>query len=608
MTRALPILALCLAALATACAHSTERPPRWTDQGTWGYSLRAAAAGEVAREVDAKRTQAGGSLTVGGERYFSIHPRINQLFYGEMMGVELRGRLLRAAGSTDGDARALTGQVGMAFTSSIAPGGPNAFRRLRVAALFPVLLPEVGATFRAGARPAPTLRWSAPISYLLHENVAVDLVPAATLVRPSPRERPDLWLGLGVGLSFRQLREPYFLGGDPGFYAWDTSIPVCRPRPTWQYGTPGRLMDLSAALPYRRYLAVTRVTPVAHYFRAGGDDGFEVVLRVLRRDTGDFDIELESDVVSLSLEDTPTAQPPHDLAEAARDYFTKKCGAARLHLTYAGTHRSVLLEELVVAPPQRRDQGFLVGWRSTHVVAMDAALEHVLYTSDPSGERARLELPEGARFLPSSGSPAWKVESPSELPGSLYPEISETARRFDHGLPTTPLAELVPPEQAGIPRSLDPHVRLTVTVDIPIPGAPTSRNQDIEVPLALHDAVFGPEATGEGSASFGSGRFQLRAVLSPSTPRTPVAGLSRERYQGSLVITVEHEQGGRFEQRYAVDGELDVEGDGVMALKGLAIVAPAAGEATHRGTVTLGEGGRSANLVMHAKLPQIESE
>jgi hypothetical protein len=603
------IAQLLLAAALLSCARSAlgEDPPRWTDQPTRGPSVRVVAAGEVAGQVETSRMLAGGSLTLAGERRFSIHPWLNEVFYGEAMGLELRGRIFRTSGPTPDRPREIWTQAGAAFTSSVLVDGSSAARRLRVPGLFPLLLPEIGATFRPGSRPVPTLRWSAPIAYLVQRNVALELTPSATLIAPTPREHPNLFVGLGVGLSFRQVREPYFAGGDV-VVGWESGGPACGPQPTLDGRGWDRNLDLSAALPYRRYLAVTRVTPLAHYFRVARSSGGELLVRVLRRESGATDVAFEPGSLPNELFfEPPGAEPPPELAEAARAYLEKQCGRQHFAPIYAGTHRTVILEEFVVDPRLKR-QGMVLGWHATHVVAMNETLDRVLSSVDESGARARIWIPEGSRFLPSSGAPAWKVDTPSEIPETLHAEIAEVARRFDRGLPTTPLAELVPPDRRGIPRELDPHLRLTVTLSVPMRGAPTSKNQAVELPLALHDAVFGPGATGDGTASFGFGRFRVHAALAPSTPRTPVAGLEHERYQGALTLVVDHEGGGHFEQWYPVDGELEVDGDGVTAPNGLRIVAPSRDAMPRLGKVAIGDGRGDADVAVHARLPQLESE
>jgi hypothetical protein len=550
---------------------------------------------------------AGASLTLSGERRFSIHPWLNEVFYGEAMGLELRGRIFRTSGPMGDRPRELWTQAGAAFTSSVLVEGSSAARRLRVPGLFPLLLPEIGATFRPGSRPIPTLRWSAPVAYLVHRNVALELTPSATLLGPTPREHPNLFVGLGVGLSFRQVREPYF-AGEVVLMEWESTGPACRPEPVLDSRRWDRNLDLSAALPYRRYLAVTRVTPVAHYFRVASSSAGELFVRVLQHESGVVDVAFEpAGFPGELLHDPPGRAPPPDHAEAARAFLEKQCGRQRVAPTYAGTRRTVILEEFVIDPRLNRP-GMVLGWHATHVIAMNENLDRVLSTVDESGVRARIWIPEGSRFLPSSGTPAWKVDAPSELPESLHAEIAEVARRFDRGLPTTPLAELVPPDQRGIPRSLDPHLRLTVTLSVPMRGAPTSKNQAVELPLALHDAVFGPGATGDGTASFGFGRFRVHAALSPATPRTPVAGPERARYQGALTLKVDHDDGGHFERWYPVDGELEVDGDGVLAPNGLRIVAPSREAMPRLGKVPLANDRGEADVAVHAKLPQLESE
>ncbi len=200
-------------ALASACA---AQRPRWRSQPAWTPSERIAASGEIAELTQPGTNLAGGSFAAGYEILYPVDPAINRTFYGEAMGIEARAHFLRSIESSS-DAWLI--QAGAAFSSYKLFGG-GALDQFRFPAFFPLLLPEIGAAFDPDPPASLYFRWSAPLAFLIHKNVAIELTPSVSLLDPSPKPNPNVLVALDFGFSFREIRrrpaddEVY----DEGFY------------------------------------------------------------------------------------------------------------------------------------------------------------------------------------------------------------------------------------------------------------------------------------------------------------------------------------------------------------------------------------------------------
>ena len=148
---------------------------------------------------------AGATVAVGYEAQFSVSPDLNRYFYGSSFALEARGHVLR---SYDGAPASWLVAGGLAVTLNVTEHGRSSKSRVRFPSLFGLISPEAGVAVRS---PQPTsfyLRWSAPLAVLIEKHVALELVPAVSLLYEGARGGVEaLWL-LGVGVSWRAMGRP----------------------------------------------------------------------------------------------------------------------------------------------------------------------------------------------------------------------------------------------------------------------------------------------------------------------------------------------------------------------------------------------------------------
>lgn len=574
----------------------------------WMPAARAVVSGEVAQRTRPGTELAGGSVAFGYEILYPVDPSINRRFYGEAMGIEARGHFLRSRGE---DPNVWLVQAGAAFSSYKLFKG-SAGGRMRFPAIFPLLLPEVGAAFEADEPAKGYLRWSAPLAFLIHRNFAIELAPSVSLIGPDPKPNPDVLVGLSFGISFREIRER---PADPeGWDEWTTTVDKHCFTDWWnQSRAPrGPLLELGAARPYRRYFAVTSVRPMAHYFAsASSRNPHDLMFRVEQNDVG-----LRVEFVGTSGEapslpgNEPVPAELEGLAMAVESQVRKECDASGLvESHYAGAYREVIVEEFVLKEwlenPRRAR-----GWRTMHRVAMDEGLTRVLHSRGTAFGLVLLELPQGSQWLAASGIPAFKPLDPPLLPEALANDVADAARRFAAGAPPAELASLVPANEPSIPPSLSAHLRLTVSVNFPHSRAPTSQAEVLKLSIVLPDAVFGPGATSQVKSSTVGGEFTLRATLTPTTPSAKLDRPHPEKYQGTLALHVEDALGRTWDQSFLVGGFIELDGGGVLAPKGLTIapVPPMTSVEALRGELPrMGKAG-AVLIFVDDELPQEEGK
>jgi hypothetical protein len=186
------------------CFQPQPTPPAWHKQ-PWGTpELRLSAAPELGHLSGEGIGYAGGTLAVGLESLFSVSAPLGpRLFLGSVFGGELR---LHAFRSIEGAPRSSLVAAGLAFTAYVVQDRDTPFARLvRFPSLFAVITPEAGVALR---QPQPTsfyLRWSAPVALLVHPNVALELVPAVSLLYSTPTGRVEELWQIGLAVSWRHL-------------------------------------------------------------------------------------------------------------------------------------------------------------------------------------------------------------------------------------------------------------------------------------------------------------------------------------------------------------------------------------------------------------------
>jgi hypothetical protein len=143
----------------------------------------------------------------------------------------------------------------------------------------------------------------------------------------------------------------------------------------------------------------------------------------------------------------------------------------------------------------------------------------------------------------------------------LAGDIAAAARRFDSHEPGPALASLVPADAPMLPVGFVPHVVAKVHLSM-------RDSSDLIAALDLRDAVFGTGASGDATLPAG---YKLHATLTPEAPRAPVPGRTSDRYAGTLLLRLEDDRGHRWERAYRATGGIELEGDTVVAPRGLSI-------------------------------------
>jgi hypothetical protein len=201
-------------------------------------------------------------------------------------------------------------------------------------------------------------------------------------------------------------------------------------------------------------------------------------------------------------------------------------------------------------------------------------VEHVISSRSGFG---LIEVPADAQWveLPFAGD-GGELLLANDVPPALVTSIGDAAHRFAANATSPSLASLAPPGEHMLP---DGYVA-QVAAKISIYGRTARGNgfdRELRVPLDLRDAVFGPYARGELSATVDDHRYTVRVTLTPATPREPPPGRLSESYTGTLAVHVDDGQGHAWEHAYPATGKLELDGKQVVAPVGF--VLPGAGYA-----------------------------
>jgi hypothetical protein len=328
------------------------------------------------------------------------------------------------------------------------------------------------------------------------------------------------------------------------------------------------LADLSAAKPFRTYLAVTQVEPAGQHFTVwySSVESTTLQLRVERAATGRLVITSEGGYwggVGLPPDSVPPVPPEAAvLAHELEAELRRRCPVGRhWQLKYEGLSRTVTVQEFVARDDSRGTQRG--GWFATAKVAADASLAHITSIVEETSGFGTIELPGTAQWLvppPSLGDKLFLYHGGAM---KLAEDIAAAARRFDSHEPGPALASLVPADAPMLPVGFVPQVTAKVHLSMR-----DYDNSNLIAELNLHDAVFGTGASGEATLPAG---YKLHATLTPEAPRAPVAGRTSDRYAGTLLLQLEDGRGHRWERSYRATGGIELEGDTVVAPAGLSI-------------------------------------
>jgi len=187
-------------------------PPAWRRQQSGHPLLRLAGAASYARLPAEGLGYAGGSLSVGYLGSFSVSPELKRWFFGCVFGVEARGHVLR---SLDAGSGAWLFAAGLTIPMSFIAHQSISLERVSVPSLFGLLVPEAGIALRSPQPASFYLRWSAPIAVLIDKNVAVELVPAMSLLYRTPTGAVTPLWQVSLAFSWRDLGRPVILVRSP---------------------------------------------------------------------------------------------------------------------------------------------------------------------------------------------------------------------------------------------------------------------------------------------------------------------------------------------------------------------------------------------------------
>jgi hypothetical protein len=329
-------------------------------------------------------------------------------------------------------------------------------------------------------------------------------------------------------------------------------------------------LDLGAAKPYRNYMAVTAVGPFAHHFevRYQGIEPALVYVQVHVDEQGRVTIESEGWFWGgVAVADRRPIPPPAEVAPLARAIereFQAKCqGDRQLALSYLGAYRSVTVAQFIAhdlaAGPIRG------GWTGQRVLHADAALTRVVNEGDSSSGWGRIEIPGSARWV-ELGDAESGSRSLVPIAGAVAARVLAVARAADAGQPVTALAAVRVVAPAAL---LPPGYRARVVLAVALHGRGEHDviARDAELPLDVHDAVFS-RASADAEATIGSVHYKLHATLAPEAPHRPSSTREEAPYRGTLHLRVEDDLGHAFERDYVASGQIDAEGDAVVAPAG----------------------------------------
>lgn len=340
--------------------------------------------------------------------------------------------------------------------------------------------------------------------------------------------------------------------------------------------------DLSAAKPFRNYLAVTEVGPAGHHFTVWFHHIEPNVYRVrAERDaTGTLRLHFESGAfggIGAPPERTP---PPAEVAELARAVEAELRNSCRSGtdwvIAYDGAYREVHVAEFIAH--DLRTGTWRSGWSATQTLRADAALTRLVGPAVESMSGfGRIEVPAAAHWVsidrPIERDGRVLLSGQLDAGGKLTERVLEIARHLDAGLPTATLEAVGPAASAELV-SRDYVSRVVAVVrffGVRRRERWERGGQELRLPLDLRDAVFGEQAVATGETTVGQIRLAARATLAPAVAATPSPVRTEQRYRGTLTVHLEDGEGHSWDRSYSPSGSIIVEGRDVVAPAGLVL-------------------------------------
>lgn len=339
---------------------------------------------------------------------------------------------------------------------------------------------------------------------------------------------------------------------------------------------PAPALDLTAARAYYNYIAVTDVQPAGHHFALWYRDVEPQVqyLRAERDAAGHLRLGPEGGYwggYAIPVGQIPAVAPEHRaLVNEVLTTVRGRCPDVRdFQIQDLGAGRRVTVRE-VVLHQLRREGRPRVGWHATLTLLMDADLTRIESTLEEQSGFSVFEVKADAQWIVLPPSSQRRMQLASVM-SARADAITQAAQRFVTRQPPRALDSLYPADAPNLPPDLVAPVVVTVALYGNRPPNSRAAGPVFQVPLDLHDAVFGQAANGEMTVSFGSGRYVLRARLEPAEVRQPQTAPVSFEYRSTLTLQLDDERGRTWSQQYVASGMLEAEGEVVFAPYGLTI-------------------------------------
>jgi hypothetical protein len=333
---------------------------------------------------------------------------------------------------------------------------------------------------------------------------------------------------------------------------------------------PPVLIDLTPFKRFRNYLGVTRVGPVGHHFTVWYRS-FErnlVRVRVERDAAGRPVIEPEgaNEDVGADPPATAPAMPP-DVAALAVDTeaeLRSRCPSATgWKIQYGGWNRTVTAQESI--PYDERTGTSRAGWYAKVKLAVDESLTQVLDVVELWSAFGQFEYPVSTQWIEVPASEVGRLSLGGRNTSALAMPITEAVRRQVAGQPGPTLDSVNPADDSLLPPGFVPRVSVVVSLS---PHRRTTDNELIAV-LDLREAVFGAGAAAEAAVTLDHVGYRLHATLTLPAQRASAPGRTRDKHTAMLVLRLENDRGATWEHAYRATGDLELDGDMVIAPYGL---------------------------------------
>ncbi len=323
--------------------------------------------------------------------------------------------------------------------------------------------------------------------------------------------------------------------------------------------------DLTDAVAFRNYVALTGVEPFAHHYVASyaGGSGSLPMIAAWYDASGVLQLAAGGD---LGRALRPPPPETSGITRALAAELARRCPDVQLRLSYAGAFRRLHATSFV--PTDLRAGSERAGWLSKTELLADASLEN---TVGVGYHHANIIVYSGFGRIRVPADVRWVELDVRDTRGrelrfarNFDERVLAAARRREAGVPGPRLAELpVDEPDALVFAGHDARVHLVVTLGLD--AAQGGAQVRAVLPISVHDAVFGAKAVSEAEATLGTTRYEVQATLVPERPFTPEPERTQRDYRGALTVRVLDAHGVAFERSYTASGAVIVEDDEAAA-------------------------------------------